>query len=92
VLQTFVVDGKLTAIPARGKVQIVVLDWLAARFEREVNETIGRHHPDTASLRRDLAGWRFIGRRDGIHRRVPRDKQLVALVLAYDSVITVLTG
>jgi hypothetical protein len=99
VLQTFIVDGKLTAIPAKRKKQIVVLDWLAEQFERnrsyserEVNEMIARYHPDTASLRRDLVGWRFFDRKDGIYRRVPRDEQLEALGPAYDSVISVLTG
>ena len=59
VLSTFVIDDRLTQIPARFKKRQVILRWLADKFEfdrryteREVNEIIQRHHPDYASLRR----------------------------------------
>jgi predicted transcriptional regulator len=82
VLQTFVVDGHLTQIPAQHKKRLVVLEWLAAKFEpevqydeREVNEIIKRYHPDAASLRRYLVDHRFMERAHGVYWRVPADDQ-----------------
>jgi predicted transcriptional regulator len=82
VLQTFVVDDRLTQIPAQHKKRLVVLEWLAAKFEpearydeREVNEIIKRYHPDTASLRRYLVDHRFMERAHGVYWRVPADDQ-----------------
>lgn len=82
VLQTFVVDGRLTQIPAQHKKRLVVLEWLAAKFEpetrydeREVNEIIKRYHPDTASLRRYLVDHRFMERAHGVYWRVLADDQ-----------------
>jgi DNA-binding MarR family transcriptional regulator len=99
VLQTFVVDGRLTAIPARRKKQIVVLEWLADRFdgnrpytEPELNEIIACYHPDTASLRRELVGWKFLQREHGVYWRMPRKEQLAQLDPVYKDVIAVLSG
>jgi hypothetical protein len=61
VLRDFFVGERLKEIPAVRKKRLVVLRALAARFEpgvryseREVNEILGRSHPDTATLRREL--------------------------------------
>jgi hypothetical protein len=85
VLQTFVKDGRITAIPAAHGKRLLVLDWLAQRFEpgeiypeRAVNLTIGRaiapgsgglHHHDTATLRRYLVDDGFLERREGFYWR-----------------------
>ena len=78
VLSTFVTDGRLAQIPAQHKRRLVILDWLASRFEpgvrypeREVNGIIQRHHPDTASLRRYLVDLGFMQRDHGIYWRTP---------------------
>src|SRR4029453_2038846 len=61
VLRRFISRGRLLAMPAaRGK-RLVVLDHLAGMFEPggrypepEVNQLLGRYHPDYAMLRRYL--------------------------------------
>ena len=71
VLRRFVQNGRLLAMPsARGK-RLVVLDHLAGLFEPgrrypepEVNELLGRYHPDYALLRRYLVDDGFLDRAD----------------------------
>ncbi len=71
VLRRFIHNGRLLAMPAaRGKRQ-VVLDHLAGLFEPgrrypepEVNELLGRYHPDYAMLRRYLVDDGFLDRAD----------------------------
>jgi ubiquinone/menaquinone biosynthesis C-methylase UbiE/predicted transcriptional regulator len=82
VLETFVVDGRLTQIPAKQKKRLVILEWLAGKFEpdrqypeAELNEVIRRYHEDTASLRRDLVGWKFLQRKEGVYWRAPSKEQ-----------------
>jgi hypothetical protein len=76
VLRRFVKDGRLTSIPAAHGKRLVVLDWLAQRFEpgeiypeRAVNLTIGKVHPDFATLRRYLVDDGFLERREGFYWR-----------------------
>jgi predicted transcriptional regulator len=96
VLQTFVINDRLTQIPAKLKVRLVILQWLAEKFEPEVryaeselNEIIKRHHPDTASLRRFMLEWKFMRRERGVYWRVPQDEQL-ELLSRYESLAQVL--
>jgi hypothetical protein len=71
VLRRFVAKGRLLAMPAaRGK-RLVVLDHLAGLFEPgrrypepEVNELLGRYHPNYAMLRRYLVDDGFLARAD----------------------------
>ncbi len=95
VLADFFENGRLKTIPAQEKKKLVILTWLADRFtwgrtysEREVNELIQRYHPDTASLRRYLVGYRFMEREHGTywrtHRETPAHEELVALAAALD--------
>jgi hypothetical protein len=86
VLRTFVIDGRLTQIPAQRKKRLVILQWLARKFEpgvhypeRELNETIKQVHPDASSLRRALVSWKFMRREGGIYWRVPEAEQFEAL-------------
>ena len=81
VLSTFVIDGRLTQIPAQLKKQVVILRWLVEQLEpevrypeRELNEVIKRYHPDTASLRRALVDHRFMQRESGVYWRRPMDE------------------
>lgn len=61
VLRDFFDGERLKEIPASRKKRLVVLKWLAARFqpgvrypEQAVNEILRRHHEDAATLRREL--------------------------------------
>jgi hypothetical protein len=71
VLRRFLHNGRLLSMPAaRGK-RLVVLDHLAGLFEPgrrypepEVNELLGRYHPDYAMLRRHLVDDGFLDRAD----------------------------
>ncbi|MBN1642612.1 MAG: metalloregulator ArsR/SmtB family transcription factor [Anaerolineae bacterium] len=83
VLRTFVIDDRLTQIPANRRKLLVILQWLAEKFKRgvrypesEVNETIQRHHPDAASLRRLLVSWKFMERDHGVYWRLPEAEQM----------------
>jgi hypothetical protein len=69
VLSTFMVDGRLTAIPAKQKKRDVILRFLAEQFEsermyteREVNELLAAYHADVASLRRYLVDGEMLKR------------------------------
>ena len=71
VLRRFVHNGRLLAMPAAHGKRLVVLDHLAGLFEpgrrypeREVNELLGRYHPDYAMLRRYLVDDGFLDRAD----------------------------
>jgi hypothetical protein len=71
VLRRFVRDGQLLAMPAAYGKRRVVLDHLAGLFEPgrrypepEVNELLGRYHPDYAMLRRYLVDDGFLDRAD----------------------------
>ncbi len=76
VLRNYLVDGKLTHIPATRSKRLVVLDFLAGQFEpgrtypeEQVNYLLGRFHPDYAALRRYLVEEEIFERRDGFYWR-----------------------
>jgi hypothetical protein len=76
VLEDFFEGERLKEIPASRKKREVVLRWLADRFERgpripekQVNEVIKRHHPDFATLRRELIGAGLMQRESGTYWR-----------------------
>lgn len=78
VLGTFLDGERLTKIPDVRKKREVILRWLADRFEHgrrypepELNEIIKRHHPDTATLRRELIMARLMQRENGVYWRLP---------------------
>jgi hypothetical protein len=78
VLRDFFEGERLKQIPAALKKKLVVLRWLVNHFEtgvrypeREVNEIIKRHHPDTAELRRAMIDHRLMRREKGIYWRLP---------------------
>jgi DNA-binding CsgD family transcriptional regulator len=82
-------DGeRLKEIPAQLKKRQVILRWLAEQFawereysEAEVNETLKRRHPDSATLRRELIGARLLARDHGRYWRTEplTDEALVRL-------------
>jgi hypothetical protein len=76
VLRNFVSGGRLTRIPAQKSKRLVVLDWLASRFEpgrvypeRDVNFLLGLVHHDVAALRRYLVDEELLERRDQFYWR-----------------------
>jgi hypothetical protein len=71
VLRRFLHRGRQMSVPAAHGKRRVVLDHLAGLFEpgrrypeREVNELLGRYHPDYAMLRRYLVDDGFLARED----------------------------
>jgi hypothetical protein len=82
VLQTFFDGERLTQIPAVEKKLLVIVKWLADKFEegvlyteKQVNEILSRHHPDFATLRRELVDCKYLRREKGIYWRVPATSQ-----------------
>jgi hypothetical protein len=76
VLRTFVREGRITSIPMARAKRLVVLDWLAQRFEpgrryseQMVNAIIGQLHADTAAWRRHLVDEGFMDRDHGEYWR-----------------------
>lgn len=74
VLATFLDGERLKEIPVSRKKRRVILDWLAGRFEPgarypepELNEIIKRHHPDNATLRRELIAEKLMQREGGVY-------------------------
>jgi hypothetical protein len=77
VLRTYFDGEKLTGIPASRRKRDVVLRWLVSQFEigirypeAKVNEILKRHHPDTATLRREFIMTKKMERRNGVYWRV----------------------
>jgi hypothetical protein len=77
VLKAFVEDNRLTAIPSKLKKRLVILKWLAEKFEMgqqypeaQVNGLLAQYHPDYASLRRYLITEGFMQREKGVYWRV----------------------
>jgi DNA-binding transcriptional ArsR family regulator len=68
---------RLKDIPASRKKRLVVLKWLADKFEvgveypeLTVNETLQCYHPDYATLKRELLGYQLMQRENGVYSRV----------------------
>lgn len=76
VLRSFVRGEELVSIPAARSKRLVVLAWLADRFEpgrtypeSETNRLLREAHPDHAALRRYLVDEGFLERRAGFYWR-----------------------
>jgi hypothetical protein len=76
-LSAFVRDGRLVRIPVVASKQTIVLRWLVTLFdmdatypESDVNAVLAHIHPDFATMRRMLVDHRFMGRQNGIYRRI----------------------
>ncbi|BAY22148.1 ArsR family transcriptional regulator [Calothrix sp. NIES-2100] len=81
VLQNYLAGDELVLhlkeIPASRKKRLVILKWLASKFEpdiqypeRLVNETLKRYHPDCATLRRELIASQLMQRENGVYWRI----------------------
>ncbi len=76
VLRNYLVEGKLSQIPAARSKRLVVLDFLAGQFEpgrvypeEQANYILGRFHADYAALRRYLVEEELLERRDRFYWR-----------------------
>jgi DNA-binding transcriptional ArsR family regulator len=81
VLAHYLEGERLTKIPDVRKKRLVVLRWLARKFdpgvdyrEGEVNTILKRHHPDAATLRREMVGNRIFAREAGVYRLRPESE------------------
>ncbi len=73
---------RLKEIPASRKKRLVILKWLANKFdlevqypERTVNEILKRYHSDCATLRRELIGYQLMQRENGVYWRITQDQR-----------------
>jgi hypothetical protein len=76
VLQSFLVEGRLRAIPSKRDKQLIVLHYIAQVFEpgiryseKEVNVALRAFHDDYAALRRYLVDDRLLSRENGVYWR-----------------------
>ena len=76
VLKNYMENECLKEIPASRKKRLVILKWLASKFEegvnypeRMVNEILKRYHPDCATLRREFIGYQLMQRENGVYWR-----------------------
>jgi len=76
VLKNYFEGDNLKEIPASRKKRLVILKWLANKFEvgvqypeRTVNEILKCYHADYATLRRELIGYQLMQRDNGIYWR-----------------------
>jgi hypothetical protein len=83
VLNNYLEGEALKTIPASRRKRWAVLKWLAEKFapgkryrEAEVNELIQRHYWDSATLRRELIGYRMLNRTGGVYWRQPEEEWL----------------
>ncbi len=78
VLSVFVDGDTITQIPASEKKRMVLVRWIATKFEeerdypeKEVNEIIKRHHPDSAYFRRAMVDTGIMTRSRSVYRKAP---------------------
>jgi hypothetical protein len=72
-------DGVFARLPASRRKRWVLLKGLAEEFvegrryrEAEVNEILQRRHWDSATMRREMVGWRMLARERGVYWRLPK--------------------
>ena len=69
VLDTFMDGERIVRLPAKQKKRRVILKWLTARVPPDVmishsefNRILLRHHPDSATLRREMFEFGYVQR------------------------------
>ncbi|MDM9379914.1 metalloregulator ArsR/SmtB family transcription factor [Chlorogloeopsis sp. ULAP01] len=78
ILQTYIEGEHLKEIPTSRKKRLVILNWLANKFEvgvrypeRMVDNIIKRYHPDFANIKRELIDNQFMQRENELYWRSP---------------------
>jgi len=74
VLETFLDGDRIVRLPAKRKKRLVLLKWLTALHvpegvritHEEFNRLLQQHHPDSATLRREMFEFGYV-RRDRLH-------------------------
>ena len=73
-------DGSLTRLPAGRRKRWLLWRRFVRDFETgrrypeaEVNEILQRRHWDSATIRREMIGWRMLAREGGIYWRLPEE-------------------
>jgi DNA-binding HxlR family transcriptional regulator len=76
VLETYLEGDQIRDLPSRHKKRLVILTWLANRFdegvrysERDISERLKHYNPDYAALRRYLVDYGFMQREKGVYWR-----------------------
>lgn len=76
ILETFMPDGKLRAIPLKQNQIVIILDEIAHKFdpekqyaEREVNVILEDINEDYCTLRRYLVDYGYLSRHKGIYKK-----------------------
>ena len=71
-------DGSLIKLPSSRRKRWLIYQRLIGDFEggrrypeSEVNEVLHRRHWDSATIRRELIGWRMLARDSGVYWRLP---------------------
>lgn len=77
ILNRFMENGRLRAIPAQLKKRELVLSHIAGEFEKEreyteaeVNEILARYHEDVCTLRRAMIESGIMSRENGLYYRL----------------------
>ena len=87
VMAAFFEGDQLVNFPSSQKRYMIILRWLASKFEedvrhpeKQVNEILGCHNEDDATLRRDLVDFGFMAREKGIYWRLLARRRELALL------------
>lgn len=80
ILDSFIVNGRLTSLPSQKKKREIVLEKLVEVFdfdrtysEREVNQIIMEFYDDFCTLRREMIGFGLMIRDHEVYRRVRKE-------------------
>jgi len=77
ILTTFLDGETITQLPAKWKKRMVILRWLVEKLEpgrryphAELNAILAKHHPDTATIRREFIVYGLMDREHDVYWRI----------------------
>jgi len=77
VIKNFFENGRLKSIPVQVKKRRIILEYITEQLEpdreyteKEINAVISQYHEDYCTIRRELIGWEYVSRADGIYKRI----------------------
>ncbi|PMB09228.1 ArsR family transcriptional regulator [Fischerella thermalis CCMEE 5273] len=81
IIQTYTEGERLKEIPSSRKKRLVILRWLANKFEvgvqyseSTIDEILKGYHADFANLRRELISYNLLQKKDGLYYVVDSTK------------------